>query len=139
MKKWCCCWRFVFFHKKGHWDKSFDFPLLPALLVLSRIQRGLPRWCSWSSSRRQCRSFKRCRSDPWVGKLPWREAWHPTPVFLPGGPLGQRSLAGYSPQGHKESDTTERARIHVKAGLTEHPVPLCGAGTDTQAGQPGLA
>ena len=43
----------------------------------------------------------------WVGKIPWRRKWQPTPVFLPGESHGQRSLAGYSPQGHKESDTTE--------------------------------
>ena len=36
---------------------------------------------------------------------PWRWAWQPTPVFLPGEPHGQRGLAGYSPWGHKESDT----------------------------------
>ena len=35
--------------------------------------------------------------DPWVGKLPWRRAQHPTPVFLPGESRGQRSLAGYGP------------------------------------------
>ena len=35
---------------------------------------------------------------------PWRRKWHPTPVFLPGKSHGQRSLAGYSPWGHKESD-----------------------------------
>ena len=46
--------------------------------------------------------------DPWVGKIPWGRAWQPTPVFLSGEPLGQRSLVGYSPQGHKELDTTER-------------------------------
>ena len=40
-------------------------------------------------------------------KIPWRRAWQPTPVFLPGESHGQRSLAGYSPQGHKELDTTE--------------------------------
>ena len=22
--------------------------------------------------------------DPWVGNIPWRRAWQPTPVFLPG-------------------------------------------------------
>ena len=49
----------------------------------------------------------RHRFDPWVGKIPWRRAWQPTPVFLPGESHGQRSLAGYSPWGHKESDTTE--------------------------------
>ena len=38
----------------------------------------------------------------------WRRKWQPTPVFLPVKCHGQRSLAGYSPWGHKESDTTER-------------------------------
>ena len=41
--------------------------------------------------------IKRRRFDPWVGKIPWRRAWQPTPVFLPGASHGQRSLAGYSP------------------------------------------
>ena len=39
--------------------------------------------------------------DLWVGKIPWRRKWQPTPVFLPGESHGQRSLAGYSPSGHK--------------------------------------
>ena len=55
----------------------------------------------------QCRRHKRCEFDPWVGKIPWRRAWQPTPVFLPGESHGQRSLAGCSPWGHKELDTTE--------------------------------
>ena len=46
--------------------------------------------------------------DPWVGKVPWRRQWKPTPTFLPGESHGQRSLVGYSPWGRKESDTTER-------------------------------
>ena len=37
--------------------------------------------------------------DPWVGKIPWRRAWQPTPVFLPGESHGQRRLAGYCPGG----------------------------------------
>ena len=55
----------------------------------------------------QCRRHKRYRFDPWVRKIPWRRAWQSTPVFLPGESQRQRSLMGYSPQGHKESDTTE--------------------------------
>ena len=35
-----------------------------------------------------------------------RRQWHPTPLLLPGKSHGQRSLAGYSPWGHEESDTT---------------------------------
>jgi len=45
--------------------------------------------------------------NPWVGKISWRRKWLPTPVFLPRELLGQRSLAGYSPWGHKELDTAE--------------------------------
>ena len=45
--------------------------------------------------------------DPWVGKIPFRRAWQPTPVLLPGESHGQRSLVGYRPLGRKESDTTE--------------------------------
>ena len=41
-----------------------------------------------------------------VRKTPWRRAWQPAPVLLPGESHGQRGLAGYSPWGHKESDTT---------------------------------
>ena len=46
--------------------------------------------------------------DPWMGKILWRRKLHPIPVFLPGKPHGRRSLVGYSPWGHKESDMTER-------------------------------
>ena len=42
----------------------------------------------------------------------WRRKWQPTPVFLPGESHGRRSLVGYSPRGHKESDTTERLHFH---------------------------
>ena len=55
----------------------------------------------------QWRKLKRFRFDPWLGKIPWRKAWQPSPVFLPGESHGQRSLVGYDPQGHNESDTTE--------------------------------
>ena len=42
------------------------------------------------------------------GSFPWRREWQPAPVFLPGESHGQRSLAGYSPWGHKESDKIEQ-------------------------------
>ena len=45
---------------------------------------------------------------PGSGQIPWRRKRQPTPVFLPGKSHAQRSLADYSPGGHKESDTTER-------------------------------
>ena len=50
--------------------------------------------------------------NPWVGKVPWRRAWQPTPVFLPGESHGQRSLERCSPCGAcKESDTTEHTYL----------------------------
>ena len=45
---------------------------------------------------------------PGLGKISWRRAWQLTPVFLPGELHGQRSLAGCSPRGRRESDATER-------------------------------
>ena len=50
---------------------------------------------------------RRAEFDSWVRKILWRGKWQPTPVFLPGEFHGQTSLAGYSPWGCKESDTTE--------------------------------
>ena len=46
-------------------------------------------------------------STPGLGRPPGGGHGNPTPVFLPGESHGQRSLVGYSPQGHKESDMTE--------------------------------
>ena len=65
----------------------------------------LPWWLSWL---RVCLQCRRPRFYPWVGKNPCRREWQPTPVFLPGKFQGQRSLVGYCPWGHKESDTTEQ-------------------------------
>ena len=54
------------------------------------------------------RDIRDTGSIPWSGRFPsQRRKWQPTPVFLPGESHGQRSLAGYSPEGNKESDTTE--------------------------------
>jgi len=72
-----------------------------------RLQKGLPRWLSGREPTCQCRRHKRHGFDSWVGKIPWRRKWQPTPVFLPGKSDGQRSLMGYSPWGCKELDTTE--------------------------------
>ena len=80
------------FNSLSHWQ------LPPAMLM------GLSWWLrQW----RMCLQCGRPSFNPWVGKIPWRREWLPTLVFLPGEFLGQRSLAGYSSWGHKESDTTE--------------------------------
>ena len=81
----------------------------------------LPRWLSGKEPACQCRRCRRCVFDPWVGKISWRRKWQPTPVFLSGKSHGQRSLAGYSPWGHKEPDTIEHA--HNSAPLHTPPPP----------------
>ena len=53
---------------------------------------------------------------PWVGKIPWRTEWQPTPVFLPGASHGRRNLVGYSSWGCKELDTTERLSTYLQVG-----------------------
>ena len=61
----------------------------------------------------QCR---RPEFDPWIRKIPWRRKWQSTPVFLHGKSYGQRTLAGYSPWGHKESKMTERLTLSLFTG-----------------------
>ena len=64
------------------------------------------------------RRWKRHEFDPWFAKIPWRRKWQPTPVFLSEIFHGQRSLAGYSPMGHKESDMTKRLNTDTQEGPT---------------------
>ena len=65
-------------------------------------------------------------SIPRLGRFPWRRAWQPTPVFLPGEPHGQRSLVGCSPSGLKELDTTEQ--LSTSTGLVvAHVLSSCRA------------
>ena len=59
--------------------------------------RGFPGGTSGTEPACQCRRHKKCGFDSWVGKIPWRRTWQPTPVFLPRKSQGQRSLVGYSP------------------------------------------
>ena len=55
---------------------------------------GIPGGASGKEPACQCRRLKRQWFNPWVGKIPWRRAWQPTPVFLPRESHGQRRLAG---------------------------------------------
>ena len=68
------------------------------------VSYGLPWLLRQYRIRLQC---GRPGFDPWVGKIPWRRKWQPTPVFLAGESHGRRSLVGYSSSGGKELDTTE--------------------------------
>jgi len=48
------------------------------------IYMGFPGGASGKEPTCQRRRHKRCMFNPWVRKIPWRRAWQPTPVFLPG-------------------------------------------------------
>ena len=65
-----------------------------------------------------CLQCGRPKFNPWVRKILWRRKWQPTPVLLLGRSNGQRSMVGYSPWGHKESDTTERLHFHFHYTFT---------------------
>ena len=77
---------------------------------------NLEKWYRWSYLQNRSRDtdiktflrFLFFFFDPWVRKIPWRRERLPTPIFLPGEFHGQRSLAGYSPWGHKELDMTKK-------------------------------
>ena len=79
-------------------------------------------WFRGKESTCQCR---RGKLNPWVRKIPWRRAWQPIPVFLPGESHGQRSLAGFSPWGHKEPDVTERLNNNSNNSLFGRGGFLC--------------
>ena len=91
-----------------------------ALVTLELVWDGVAQWKGFPSSASskefacQCRRRKRCRFDPWVGKSPWRRKWHSIPKVLLGKSHGQRSLAGYSPWGCKESNMIERPSMHTQ-------------------------
>ena len=76
------------------------------LMCCSRVHPG------GSDGKSICLQCGRPGFNPWVGKIPWRRKWHPTPVFLPGESHGRRSLVGYSPWGCKQPDATERLHFH---------------------------
>ena len=95
--------------QRGQCDKVWKLPIGFAfsswrsckwqlIWVVIKTKTGLLWWLCGKESTCQC---KRHRFDPWVGKIPWRRKWQPTPLFLSGKSHEQRSLVGYCPWGHK--------------------------------------
>ena len=74
--------------------------------VMSRkiIPTLISKNCYVAQSVKNLPAMQETRFDSWVGKIPWRRKWQPTPVFLPGESHGQRSLEGYSPWGQRVGD-----------------------------------
>ena len=89
-------------HSHHQKDDSISHLLYFVCVIIIRNQYidpncngGLPWWLSNKESTCQF------RFHPWVGKIPWRRKWQPTPIFLPGKSHGQRGLVDYSPWGPK--------------------------------------
>ena len=82
-------------------------------LDASLSKYGFSRWCSGKESACQCR---RPGFDPWVGKIPWRRKWKPTPVFLLGESHGQRSLA---------SVDSQKVNMIERLSMQPHKADLC--------------
>ena len=74
---------------------------------------GFPGGTSGKEASCQRKRHKKCGFYAWLRKIPSGRDWQPAPVFLPGKSHGQGSLAGYSPLGHEELDTTERLSTHT--------------------------
>ena len=94
----------VIFTRARQWDPEFGFGQHGCHTeVLHRLcsAKGSPGSSSGEDPTGPHRRRKRCGFHPWVGKMPCRRTWQPTPVFLPGKSHGQRSLAAYSPWGGK--------------------------------------
>ena len=70
-------------------------------------QTRLPSGASSKEPTCQCRKHKEMRVQSLRWEDPWKRQWQPTPIFLPGESVGQRSPMGYSPQVRKESDRIE--------------------------------
>ena len=104
-----------------HVFSKYSFSVFAKLKSVSHPPLQMGFQCDWGSLASvkepacQCRRCKRQGFGPWVRKVPWRRAWRPPPVFLPGESHGQRSLVGQSPWGHTESDSPEA--IHVAFGI----------------------
>ena len=112
----------MWFPKNIIYFKSFFHCRSLLWIILSVItdQMGLPWWLSGKEPAFQCR---RCGFHPWVGEIPWRRKRQPIPIFLPGKSHGQRSLAGYTTQSWKESDTTKQCSTDVKSNNLKMEIP----------------
>ena len=76
---------------------------------------GFPGGASGKEPTDQCRRHERCGFDRWIGKIPWRRAWQPIPVFLPGESQGERSLAAAVRRVTKSQTRWKRLSTHTSS------------------------
>ena len=91
-----------FLHQNKHKQNEIFF-----FFSIVLIEQGFTGGASGKEPTCQGRRHRRHQFDPWLGEIPWRREWQPTPIFLSGESHGQRSLASHSPECRKESDMTE--------------------------------
>ena len=103
---------------------------LKNLLQHHSLKASVLQHLAFFGSEGKASAFNAGRSgfDPWVRKILRRRKWQPTPVPLPGKSHRRRSPAGYSPWGHKESDTTERFHFTLAFFIVQlsHPYMTIG-------------
>ena len=94
--------------KQSRWcmSESWFWPVLWSC-------KGFPGDASGEKPACQSKRYKIHGFDSWVGKISWRRAQQPTPVFLPGESHGQGSLAGYSPRLTKSKTRLKRLSTHT--------------------------
>ena len=100
---WCVCWSLCCLP-----DSSYSSVML-RLVIASNFMNPY-RWGFLAAQTLKASAYNAGDLDSIPGlnrNIPWRRKWQPTPVLLPGKSHGRRSLVGYSPWGHKESDMTE--------------------------------
>ena len=94
----------------------------PLLLEGSMINLGKPRRLSGKEFTCQCKRCRSLRFNPWVGKIPWRKKWQPTPVFLPGESHGQRSLVDCIPSDRQElTQISRRCSLSFMVNMKNNP------------------
>ena len=72
--------------------------------------------------------------DPWVGKIPWRRACQPTPVFMPGESLWSEELGGLQSTGSQSRTwLTESPRVHACTHYIGCQIFFCSLGTEVLA------
>ena len=98
------------------------------VLSTSLCTRRLPREFRGKEPVRQCRRHERHRFSPWIGKMPWRRAWQPTPVFFPGESPGQRTWWAVVHRIAKSRTQLKRlstqARNESRIGVMHPTVPI---------------
>ena len=93
----------LYFHSRGYIARS-------GIAGSNSKKRGFSGGTSGKEPTCQCRRHRKQGFSPWVGKIPWRRVWQPTPVSLLGESHGQKALMGYNPWGQKNLATKSPPR-----------------------------